>query len=246
MFENYKQKYLARGKIIYVPNEGSKRRGSLIVAHINETVSFPKYFYHYSAGGHVSALQEHKQHSLFFKIDIEHFYYSIKRTRVTRALRHCRMAGASTLAKWSTVTNPYGGGAFVLPIGFIQSPHLATVVLMRSPVMLAIERARKEGVTISVYLDDFIGSHDDEAVLQKAYDEIRQACVTCGLVPNAEKLVAPTGALVAFNCHLTKGAANVTADRIAKYHETEHSEVSKESFEIYVNRVSRGNAAVPE
>src|SRR5258707_471389 len=112
MFENYKFKYPARGKIIYVPTEACERRGSLVVDHINNTVDFPEYFYHYSAGGHVSALREHKQHSLFFRIDIQNFFYSINRTRVTRALRNCRMAGASTLAKWSTVTNPYGGGAF--------------------------------------------------------------------------------------------------------------------------------------
>lgn len=244
MFENYKFKYLARNKIIYVPTDGCERRGALIVDHINKTVDFPGYFYHYSAGGHVSALQEHKQHSLFFKIDIQHFFYSINRTRVTRALRSCRMAGASTLAKWSTVTNPYGSGAYVLPIGFIQSPHLASVVLMRSPVVKAIERAQRAGVMISVYLDDFIGSHDDQRVLETAFDNIRTACVTCGLVPNAEKLISPRSAIVAFNCNLAKGSANVTGERIAKYYATEHSSLSRESFEIYLKRVAAGNEPV--
>ncbi len=243
MFENYKFKYPARGKIIFVPTERCERKGQRIIDHISKSVDFPEYFYHYTVGGHVSALHNHRQHALFFKIDIQNFFYSINRTRVMRALRSRGMAGASTFAMWSTVKNPYGGGAFVLPIGFVQSPILASVVLMRSCVLQAIERAQKKGVMMSVYLDDIIGSHDDEVVLRNAFDEIRQACVDSGLTPNAKKLVEPSSAIIAFNCNLTKGSAKVTEERVGKFFATEHSESSKKSFEIYLDRVAQGNNA---
>ncbi len=43
-----------------------------------------------------------------------------------------------------------------------------------------IERAIANGVVITVYLDDFIGSHDDMATLTHAYNDIRETCVAAG------------------------------------------------------------------
>jgi hypothetical protein len=60
---------------------------------------------------------------------------------------------------------------------------------MKSHVAKAIERAIANGVCISVYMDDFIGSHSDPAILRAAYDEIRKACLAAGLIPNPDKLV---------------------------------------------------------
>ncbi len=134
--------------------------------------------------------------------------------RVTRALRDWRYPGAGTFAKWSCVVNPGSGPKFSLPIGFVQSPLLASLVLMKSPVNDAIERARANGVYISVYLDDFIGSHNDLAVLTAAYEDIRDTCVAASFIPNPGKLVPPRTAITAFNCDLTNGSALVTADRI--------------------------------
>jgi hypothetical protein len=63
-----------------------------------------------------------RTNTLFFKIDIQNFYFSIARMRVTRALRSYTYPGANTLAMWSTVRTPYPGHAHVLPTGFVQSP----------------------------------------------------------------------------------------------------------------------------
>lgn len=241
MFMNYQFKFETRGKVIYVPNDRCVRKGDRIVERISKTFSFPDFFYHYAPGGHVSALHKHKKHTLFFRVDIQNFFYSIKRTQVTRVLRKCGVLGASVHSMWSTVKSPYGDGAFVLPIGFVQSPIIASVVLMRSPVMQAIERARTRGVTISVYLDDFIGSHDDEAVLRKAYEDIRKTCVSCGLVPNVDKLVEPSAAIIAFNCDLTYGLTKVTDARVSKFYDANHSELAAQAFEFYRNRVLNGD-----
>lgn len=216
--ENYQFKYRSRGKWFFVPNERCVRRGDRILKFFSKRVSFPSYYFHYQKGGHVAALHAHIANTLFFKIDIQNFYYSIARMRVTRALRHWRYPGAGTFSKWSCVLNPTAlGPKHALPIGFVQSPLLASLVLMQSPVHDAIERARSKGVCISVYLDDLIGSHTDRELLTAAYEEIRKACLLANFVPNAAKLTPPSEAIVAFNCDLSSGSAVVTADRVAKY-----------------------------
>jgi hypothetical protein len=216
MIENYKFKYPSRGKFMYVPNERCKRRGKRMMNFFSRRVNFPPYFYHYKSGGHIAALHVHLENTLFFKIDIQNFYYSIARMRVARALRSWGYQGANTAAKWSCVANPLAGPRHVLPIGFIQSPLLASLVLMKSPVAQAIERAIDKKVCVSVYLDDFIGSHNDARVLESAYDDIRTTCAMAGLIPNPAKLVPPCEAITAFNCDLTHGMAEVTDARVRK------------------------------
>jgi hypothetical protein len=87
MIENYKFKYRSRGKWFFVPNEKCERRGRRMLAYFKRRVAFPDYMYHFKKGGHVAALHAHLNNRFFFKIDIQNFYYSIARMRVTRALR---------------------------------------------------------------------------------------------------------------------------------------------------------------
>ena len=209
---------------------------------------FPAHYFHFQSGGHVSALHTHIGQRYFFKIDIQNYYYSIARMRVTRALRSFAYPGANTLAQWSCVSNPYSDGhRHVLPIGFVQSALLASLVLMKSPVANAMKRAIARGVVITIYMDDFIGSHNDPAVLQEAYEDIRTASVAAGLLPNPEKLVPPTQAIVAFNCDMTFGKVVVQTQRIEKYCAKEdRSAASDASFIHYVGRVQASNhAATP-
>jgi hypothetical protein len=130
----------------------------------------------------------------------------------------------------------------VLPIGFVQSSLLASLVLMKSDVSGATERAIANGVVITVYLDDFIGSHDDMATLTHAHTGIREACVAAGLLPNPTKLVPPSIAITAFNCDPTHGSAIVRADRVAKYMASPNRTVlSDAAFEQYRDLVARKN-----
>jgi hypothetical protein len=113
---------------------------------------------------------------------------------------------------------------------------------MKSDVADAIERAIEKGVFISVYLDDFIGSHDDEATLITAYDDIRTTCVAAGFIPNPGKLTAPTLAITAFNCNLTKGTAAVSPDRVAKYiNSPNRTAMSDAGFSNYCELVASEN-----
>lgn len=241
MIENYQFKYRSRGKIIFVPTERCERKGRKIISFLYRRVDFPDYFYHYKTGGHIAALHAHLANTLFFKIDIQNFYYSIARMRVTRALRSWRYPGAGTLAKWSCVVNPFPGPRHVLPIGFVQSPLLASLVLMKSPVSQAIERAIANGVCVSVYLDDFVGSHIDKGVLEVAYNDIRETCAAAGLIPNPGKLTAPSEAITAFNCDLKHGSAEVTDARVEKFLGGAPSALSRAAFQNYRQRVASRN-----
>jgi hypothetical protein len=113
---------------------------------------------------------------------------------------------------------------------------------MKSEVADAIGRARANGVCISVYLDDFIGSHDDVAVLTAAYEDIRDTCVKAGFIPNPGKLVAPSAAITAFNCNLKNGSAEVTAKRVEEYFaRTDRTALSDTGFDQYRNLVRAQN-----
>jgi hypothetical protein len=248
MIENYKHKYQQRGKCVFVPTERSVRKGRRIIDHFRG-LPFPAYFYHYQSGGHVAALHAHLENSFFFKIDIQSFYYAIARQRVTRVLLRYRMPGALKHAMWSCVANPVAGQRprYVLPIGFVQSPLLASLVLYHSPVNEAILRAIQRGVTMSVYLDDIVGSHTDESILQEVYEDIRQACVDGEFTPNPEKLTPPTNAIVAFNCDLMQGQTYVTADRVHKFYaDPDRSPASMQSFEEYREFVASANGEIEE
>jgi hypothetical protein len=94
---------------------------------------------------------------------------------------------------------------------------------------------------VSVYLDDFIGSHRDDALLREVYEDIQTACIDANLVPNENKLVAPSKAIVAFNCNLIKGSAKVTDERVAEFFSVGHTELARRSFENYLERVERAN-----
>jgi hypothetical protein len=143
---------------------------------------------------------------------------------------------------WSCVRNPLPGPKHALPIGFVQSPLLASLALIKSEVADAIERARAKGVCISFYLDDFIGSHDNEVILTAAYEDIRETCVAAGFTPNLSKLVPPQAAIVAFNCDLTNGSAEVTSARLAKYlSRTDRTLLSDAGFDEYRDLVRSQN-----
>jgi hypothetical protein len=242
MLINYHNRFKTRGKFIYEPTQGCIRRGEQVIRFIERSVKFPDYFYHFASGGHVAALHAHIANKLFFKIDIQNFFYSIARNRIQRALASWGMAGAPTFAAWSVVRSPYPTGPkFVLPIGFVQSPHLASLVLLQSPLIEAIEAVRAKGVLVSVYLDDIVGSHTDLALLTEAYEAILAACVKANFVANPKKVTAPSEAIVAFNCDVTHQSAEVTDERMAKFYSTFPSMTSRMSFEEYVDRVAQLN-----
>jgi hypothetical protein len=212
---------------------------------------YPSISFTIGAGGHVDALHRHLENTLFFRIDLRSFFYSISRSRVARILRYCEFPkSARDYAEWSTVRSPYEEGPrYVLPIGFKQSPLLASLVLYRSAVASAIEEAAKRGVFVSVYFDDLIGSCNDAHELAVTYNGIMDACQQANLPINTEKLVPPAADIIAFNCNLSHGHADVTEERWEKFLAQKRAPAAEAAFLDYCIRVADKNhstaAAVP-
>lgn len=246
MHENYRHKHKTRGKCVFVPTPECNRKAARLLEWAAD-IELPSYFFHYRSGGHVKALHQHLENTHFFRIDLKNFFYSIARNRVSRVLRQFNFPrNARDFAEWSTVRNPYPDGPrYVLPIGFKQSPLLASLALYRSAVASAIETALDRGVFVSVYFDDLIGSSSDIEELRIAYKGILDACVQANLVANTDKLIEPALAIVAFNCDLTHGKANVTADRIKKFEVEHRGAFAAASFAAYCDRVKIKNHALP-
>ncbi|SRR6266566_3028105 len=199
---NYQHKYQSRNKFIFTPTAECVRKGRRLLRFFKND-PFPPHFFHYKRGGHVAALHSHVENRFFFKIDLQNFFYSISRNRVADALRHFGFRPARAFAKWSCVINPYDAGPrYVLPIGFVQSPLLASLALMRSPIAGAIARAQARGCKVSVYFDDFIGSGPNAADLTIVYNDILATFTEANLMANPNKLLLPAAAIRAFNCDL--------------------------------------------
>lgn len=243
MLENFDDRYQSRGKYIFVPNEECDRRGKTLL-RFGAEIDLPSYFFHYRSGGHVAALHEHRPNRFFFRIDLKNFFYSISRNRISHMLRQLGFHSAREYAAWSTVRNPYNEGPkYVLPIGFKQSPLLASLALWHSAIASSIEEAADRGIVVSVYFDDLIGSSNDENELRITYQGILEACVQANLMANEAKLIEPAEAIIAFNCHLTHGQTNVTDERIEKFIEEGRGANAETSFIDYCIRVQQFNQA---
>jgi hypothetical protein len=167
----------------------------------------------------------------------------VSRNRVSRTLRQSGFPkSARNYAEWSTVRNPYNDGPqYVLPIGFKQSPLLASLVLHRSAVASAIEHAIGRGVLVSVYFDDLIGSWKHFYELTVAYNGIIAACDQANLPINEDKLIPPESEIVAFNCGLKHGRAMVTDARLDKFIAEKRGPLAEDAFIEYCLRVEKRN-----
>ncbi|MGY2988700.1 reverse transcriptase domain-containing protein [Bradyrhizobium sp. USDA 4508] len=241
MYVNYQLKYETRGRHVFVPTDECREYGEQLLQECRQRVTLPDHHFHYTPGGHVAALHQHIQNRFFFRIDVRRFFYSIRRNRVAGALRHFGILDARDKAKWSCVANPYPGGGYVLPIGFVQSPMLASLVVMRSPIADAIAEAQSRGAFVSMYFDDFIGSAMEIELLRDVFVHFLQACEQAALPINDAKLVEPSPIATAFNCELRHGYSAVEPDRVAKFYAAVRSTASIESFERYRTRVSERN-----
>jgi hypothetical protein len=244
MLENYKFKFKSRGKFVFVPTAVCDRKAERLL-EFGWSLTLPDYFFHYRSGGHVEALHRHLENKHFFRIDLKNFFYSIGRNRISRLLRQQGFPGnARTYAEWSTVRNPYPDGPkYALPIGFRQSPLLASLALYRSAVASAIENAVDRGVFVSVYFDDLIGSSHNLDELGITYEGILGACIQANLVANRDKLTPPAQAIIAFNCDLTHGSAKVTEARIEKFIDEDRGPFAESAFLAYCERVELRNYA---
>ena len=231
-FENFLYSFLRNGKPIYAPNPFSEKLGFDIKCQVNKAHIFDSFIYHFKDGSHVLALHRHRTNKYFCRIDITRFFYSIQRNRLKRVLKDLGIFRAEYYAKWSTVKNPYDGGGYVIPYGFVQSPILATLVLSKSAIGNYL-RGLDPSITVSVYMDDICLSGNDLEALKVAFDGLLVSVEEAGFSLNDEKTRPPAEAIDIFNCSLEQGNTKVLQDRVDEFYTVDRSPQSEEGFETY-------------
>jgi hypothetical protein len=239
-FYNFDYSYLRNGKPVFVPSARGRETGYDIKDRVEEAFEFDAFVHHFLPGGHVAALHEHRNRTFFARVDIETFFYGIGRNRVIRALRGIGVERENHYARWSTVKNPYGAPNYALPYGFVQSPILASLVLMTSHVGDYL-RGLPNHITKSVYMDDIALSSDDLGGLTVAFDGLFAVLAQSEFTINAAKTRQPAPAMDIFNCDLSLGEAVVREDRKAEFYEIARSAASASAFDRYCAAVEQGN-----
>ena len=242
-FQNFEFRYELNGRHIFVPSKLGERIGEDVKEKVESAYAFDAFIYHLrKKGGHVSALHAHREHHFFARLDIRRFFYGISRSRVRRTLADIGIGRALHYAKWSCVKNPYGAPAYALPYGFIQSPVLATLVLMESGVGKFLRSLATKGLVLpTVYMDDLSLSSDDLSALQMAFDELLIEVGNAGFEVSPNKTRAPGAAIDLFNCDLSHGQTRVSDDRINAFLANHPSQHSEDAFVSYCESVEVGN-----
>lgn len=235
-FENFLYSYSKKGKRIFVPNRFSCNLGKKLKRKIAKKYRFDSFVYHFRKGSHIAALHRHRKNKFFCRLDINRFFYSIRRNRIKRALKQIGIEKPEYFAKWSTVRNPYEGGGYVLPYGFVQSPVLATLVLALSPIG-AYLRGLPKTITCSVYMDDLCLSGPNLAELKAAFDGLVAAVEQAGFTLNDKKTREPAEQIDIFNCSLANDSTAVLQDRVDEFYANERSEAAVDAFETYCDIV---------
>lgn len=210
---------LKSGKWVFVPTQESRIFGKKVLKLINSKWSAPEYFYHHKPGGHVEAIRLHANHHFFSRLDIDNFFGSISRSRITRSLKgYLGYKMSWEIAMNSVVKKPNVYPIeFMLPFGFVQSPILASLCLDESSlgkVLLSV--ARMSGISLSVYVDDILISSSDEELLRSVTSLIKEQIHKSHWISNASKEVVCGKSITAFNIDLQNNYYEINGFRLQK------------------------------
>lgn len=216
MHPKYISKFQLKESVwVFVPTADCMQKGSEIKSAIGKRWKPPKNYYHLRRGGHVEALKSHLNHSSFIHLDIQNFFGSINKTRVTRCLKEIfSYSIAREMANCSTVVHP-NERKFILPFGFVQSPIIASFCLDKSALGAYLRKLQKiKGITVSVYVDDIVLSTNDQSFFTEIHSEIKIAADRAGFHLNENKEEGPSDIITAFNIELSNDSMMITAQRL--------------------------------
>ena len=128
-----------------------------------------------------------------------------------------------------------------LPYGFVQSPVLATLVLMQSELGAFLRAAQPE-LAVTVYMDDISISCDNKDQLATFYDGVIDSLGKCHFLASDDKLRLPSEAMDVFNCDVRQGMTEVRAERIAQFYEVLPTQHADQAFNSYCASVEAGNS----
>jgi hypothetical protein len=244
----WKFKFLFKGsKWIFVPTDESVSTGRKIQRSIQERWTTPPFFYHLRKGGHVEALRQHIKSKFFLRLDIENFFGSINRSRVTRSLKQIvSFEEARDWAHASTVPLPTDLKIKILPFGFVQSQIIASLCLKDSALGIVLEKThKKKDLVVTVYVDDIIISSPYEYLIHEVHQELCIACKRSGFIFNLTKSEGPAESITAFNVFIANNEMHLTQKRleefIAKIIQSESTE-QKNAIVSYVGSINTKQA----
>lgn len=229
MHLKYSSKFQLKPTVwVFVPTIQSIDNGKKLKLAIEKRWKAPKIYYHLKQGGHLDALRTHLHNSHFIHLDIQNFFGSINKTRVTRCLKELfPYSIAREAANFSTVLHPIDK-KFILPFGFVQSPIVSSLCLDKSALGSYLRTlAKNTSVTVSVYVDDIIVSSNDEQMLSEIMSNIKSCACRAGFVLNDEKEEGPSIKITAFNIELANQSIEITANRIKDFEEAYNEALSQ-------------------
>jgi hypothetical protein len=202
-------------KWIFVPTPESVVEGTKIKSELTKRWSIPSFYFHLRNGGHVGALREHLDNKYFLRVDIQNFFSSISRGRVTRCLKPLvGYLNAREFAHLSTVRSPINHST-IIPFGFIQSQIIASICLQGSALGVYLEKLHRDpSITVTVYVDDLIISAKDEDLLQSVWIELLEKATKSQFTFNQSKSHAPAEEISAFNIILRNGSLKIDDRRL--------------------------------
>lgn len=233
------------GAWVFVPTKETIEAGLEIKKALEERWKPPPNYYHLLCGGHVGALRAHAGNSWFIHLDVKDFFGSINRSRITRCLKNLfGYERAREIANASTVIHP-SRGDFILPFGFVQSPLIASICLYKSALGSRLQGLQKEGLTVSVYVDDLILSSNDLHVAHEAMTAVKHGAERSGFRLNQDKEEGPAEKITAFNIDLSAKYMAIEPERLVAFLDAfQAAESSHQQLGIlgYVKSVSPAQA----
>lgn len=205
---------------VFVPSDEAILLGQEIKSKIERKWKPPHNYFHLKKGGHIAALKQHTDNLYFLRLDIENFFGSINKSRVTRALKpYFGYNLARDIAIQSTVIMPNTASKkFILPFGFVQSPILASICLEKSILGSCLKKiASNKLITVTVYMDDMIFSSKEKLLLDDVLDNILNASDRSGFKINSDKTEGPSRNITAFNIDISQGNTRISQDRMNSF-----------------------------
>ena len=208
------------GAWVFVPSEKSIEVGKEIKLQVEKHWVPPPYFYHLQKGGHVKAIKKHLQSISFIHLDIQNFYGSINKSRVTRCVKkYLGYKKARSIALESTVKFPNAKeNRYILPFGFVQSPILASLCLAESSLGGYLNKLYLQNkVLISVYMDDFVLSTRKKVDLNSILVCFKEIAEKSKFKTNPHKEEGPADKITAFNIDLQHKQVEIEFERYRKF-----------------------------
>jgi hypothetical protein len=207
------------GRWVFVPTPEARADGLLIKQGLEAKWVAPDYYYHLRKGGHVAALRAHVSNSNFLHLDIQDFFGSINRTRITRCLKS--LVGYPIARRWaidSTLRHPVEKKRMIVPYGFVQSQLVASICFFESALGRYLHRlSKRTGVAVSVYVDDVIVSTRDTVLINVLHNEVLTAATRARLGLNPTKSIGPAAEISAFNIVLSELSMSIHPERLKAF-----------------------------